>query len=267
MKKIVAVIPARNEEKYLPQTIQGLLDQSYPIELIIVINDGSTDKTREVALSYSKVKVFDRENRGFDAVGKAILAEVFNNGFNKVSELVPDYDFVIIVGADTVLPPNYIADLIVEFDNDKVVMVSGIIKGEAVRISKTTALRGSGRLIRSSFWKMIGEQYPVKVGWESYPIYKAMELGFECYGVPNIEMSVQRPTGKRTDYYAYGEAMRALGYFWLTALFRAIVQKPLKAKFHMIKGYFHGKERYEEDLREFVKNTQKQRIRRIIFRK
>lgn len=114
--KIVAVVPARNEEKTLPATLQALLHQKYPLEKIIVVNDGSSDKTKEVALTYDKVVVTDKEYRGVDAVGKALLAETLNAGFQKVAELVHDYDFVLVVDADTILPNNYLKQLMIEFD-------------------------------------------------------------------------------------------------------------------------------------------------------
>jgi len=50
--KIGAFIPARNEEKYLPKTLESLVTQDLNPEKIIVINDGSTDKTKDVALEY-----------------------------------------------------------------------------------------------------------------------------------------------------------------------------------------------------------------------
>ena len=267
MVKIVVVIPARNEEQVLPNTLKALTEQSIPVEKIIVVNDGSTDKTHDVALQYPNVVVVDREDRGFDAVGKAVLAETFNAGFKRASHEVPDYDYVLVVGADTVLPPHYIERLLKEFEeNPDLVMASGIIKGEAKRYGAKESIRGTGRLIKASFWKAIGEQYPVKVGWESYPIYKAMQLGYETKGIPDLVMSLQRPTGKRTDYYAYGEAMRALGYYWLLAFGRALLKKNPKIIYAMLKGYVKGKERYEEYLRKFVKAQQKRRIRKLLFR-
>ncbi len=268
-KKVIVVIPARNEGKTLPTTLQALLEQKYPIEGIFIANDGSTDNTREVALSYDKVFVTDIEDRGYDAVGKAVLANTFNAGFKIAIEKVPDYDYLLIVGADTILPHAYLERLIQEFDiNSKLAIVSGNIPDETLRISKKTALRGSGRLILRDFWKKVNEEYPVKVGWESYPIYKAMELGYQAYGIPDIKMQLQRPTGGRTDYHAYGEAMRALGYYWVFAYYRAIIStKSVKAKWNMLIGYIRGKERYEDDLRKFTRRIQKRILFDKLFRK
>ena len=67
MCKISAILPAYNVEKYLGQCIESILSQNVSCE-IIVINDGSTDNTLQVATDYStkfdNIYVFSQENRG-----------------------------------------------------------------------------------------------------------------------------------------------------------------------------------------------------------
>ncbi len=267
MRKVVAVIPARNEEAYLPKTLEALQKQSHKLTSIIVVNDGSTDQTKDVALTFPKVHVVDRPNRGYTAVGKAILAETFNAGFREASKQVPDYDYILVVGADTVLPNNYVNRLLEEFSqNHLLVMASGIIENESYRPGAKPEVRGTGRMIARPFWEKIGGSYPVKVGWETYPVFKAREMGYQVYALAELKMELQRPTGKKTDYTAYGEAMRALGYYWPLAVGRAFRKKHPKLIIQMLKGYFRGKERYEKDLRNFVKLSQKRRMKKLIFR-
>lgn len=50
--KVSAYIPVYNGQDILAQTIQSLLDQSYPIDEILILNDGSTDNTDLVAQRY-----------------------------------------------------------------------------------------------------------------------------------------------------------------------------------------------------------------------
>ncbi len=272
-KKVIVVIPARNEGKTLPTTLQALLEQKYPIEGIFIANDGSTDNTREVALSYDKVFVTDIEDRGYDAVGKAVLANTFNAGFKIAIEKIPDYDYLLIVGADTVLPLNYIDKLLEEFKNNPLaVMLSGNIPDDSKKTKGKVEIRGTGRMIKRSFWKEINEQYPINVGWESYPIFKARQMGFEVYGIGELEMKLQRPTGKNTDYHAYGLAMKSFGYFFPIAIGRSLKQLFLRARgikpcINMARGYLFGKtEKYEVEIRNFVNKSQKRRLRKLIFR-
>jgi len=58
------VIPAYNSEHYIDEAIESVLTQTYsPLELIVV-DDGSTDRTAELADSYSEATVITQENSG-----------------------------------------------------------------------------------------------------------------------------------------------------------------------------------------------------------
>jgi cellulose synthase/poly-beta-1,6-N-acetylglucosamine synthase-like glycosyltransferase len=46
--KVSVIIPAYNEEKYIVQTLQAVLNQNYPDFEVIIVNNASTDKTEEV---------------------------------------------------------------------------------------------------------------------------------------------------------------------------------------------------------------------------
>jgi glycosyltransferase involved in cell wall biosynthesis len=62
---ISIVIPTYNNEKYLPEAIESSLEQSYKNIEIIVVDDGSTDNTRELVKQYgSKVRYIYQENQG-----------------------------------------------------------------------------------------------------------------------------------------------------------------------------------------------------------
>ena len=63
MKKIAIIVPAYNEEKTIGDTILGLLsikskliDMGYELN-IYIINDGSSDKTQELAKNFKEVNV------------------------------------------------------------------------------------------------------------------------------------------------------------------------------------------------------------------
>ena len=48
------VLSTYNDEKYIAESIQSILDQTYPYFEFIIVNDGSTDKTKEILEDYSK---------------------------------------------------------------------------------------------------------------------------------------------------------------------------------------------------------------------
>lgn len=66
--KISIIIPAYNAEKYIKRTLNSLINQTFSNLEIIVINDGSTDKTSDIVKGISKrdnrIKIIDKENSG-----------------------------------------------------------------------------------------------------------------------------------------------------------------------------------------------------------
>ena len=65
--RLSIVVPAYNEEAYLPDCLESILiqtrDLAEPAE-IIVVNNASTDRTPEVALGYPGVRVVDEPRKG-----------------------------------------------------------------------------------------------------------------------------------------------------------------------------------------------------------
>ncbi|MBP0018240.1 MAG: glycosyltransferase [Cyanobacteria bacterium SBLK] len=66
MPKISVVIPAYNAEKTIAKTIQSVLDQTFKDFEIIVINDGSSDRTLEIVESFvdSRIQIYSYPNTG-----------------------------------------------------------------------------------------------------------------------------------------------------------------------------------------------------------
>lgn len=111
------LVPAYNEEKVIERTIEGLLETDYPDKEIIVIDDGSNDKTLEIASKYkSKVKVLHKENGG--------KASALNYGIAFTKG-----EIIAIVDADTIIGRNALKQLVKGFGKDeKVAAVAGNIK-------------------------------------------------------------------------------------------------------------------------------------------
>ncbi|HSR35490.1 MAG TPA: glycosyltransferase family A protein, partial [Anaerolineae bacterium] len=65
--RVSAIIPVHNGETYLAEAIESVLAQTYrPLE-VLVVDDGSTDRTRDVALSYPEVIYVLQANAGTGA--------------------------------------------------------------------------------------------------------------------------------------------------------------------------------------------------------
>lgn len=263
--RVATIIPARNEEQFIGETLTALLNQDIDDNYIIVVNDGSEDKTKEVVDSFPNIELINIENRGFDAQGTPILARVINQGLEK---LVPEvsYDYIMILGSDHILPSNYIRKIVDHLDHNRdIAICSGQIKGE-----KSKVPRGSGRIVRSDFWKSIGLQYPLKFGFETYLLIKAQQLGYRIDVLNDLISLTSRPTRKsykKETYISYGKSLRALGYIQLYSVGRIglISLKNPKGAFYMLQGYTSSDiEFYEEDFRSFLRYIQYGRLKQFI---
>lgn len=66
MKQLVSIlICAYNAEKTIAETLQSALAQTWPRKEIIVVNDGSKDRTPEIIRQFKEVKLVSTENQGF----------------------------------------------------------------------------------------------------------------------------------------------------------------------------------------------------------
>lgn len=64
---ISVIIPVYNAEKYIAQCIENILYQSYKNIEIIIVDDGSTDRTSEIANQYTQIKYLHQQKQGVSA--------------------------------------------------------------------------------------------------------------------------------------------------------------------------------------------------------
>lgn len=90
--KVSIIVAAYNAERFLDECIKSVLNQTYKNWELIIVNDGSTDSTKEIAESYlsEKVKVINQSNQG------AITAR--NVGFYHA-----EGEFLVILDADDII--------------------------------------------------------------------------------------------------------------------------------------------------------------------
>jgi len=121
--KVAVLIPAYNEEKVIARTVRAVLDSDYPDLRVIVIDDGSRDRTLEVA----RAAFADEEQSGHVLIltkpnsGKA---EALNFGLQHLR----DEEIFVGIDADTVIAPNAISLLVPHFLSPKVAAVAGNAK-------------------------------------------------------------------------------------------------------------------------------------------
>lgn len=119
MKKSTSIlIPVYNGEKYIARAIESALDL-YEIAKIIVLDNSSTDRTKEIALSYKGVEYSFTDS----------LIPMFDN-FNRALDLV-DTEYFTFLCVDDVLVGQGIRDAITILDTSQDI---GIIFGKNIGI-------------------------------------------------------------------------------------------------------------------------------------
>jgi cellulose synthase/poly-beta-1,6-N-acetylglucosamine synthase-like glycosyltransferase/spore germination protein YaaH/peptidoglycan/xylan/chitin deacetylase (PgdA/CDA1 family) len=124
MPKVAVLIPAYNEEKVIERTIAAALNSDYRNLRVIVIDDGSSDNTLQVARdafsaeeSSGRVLILSKPNAG--------KAEALNFGLQHIAE---DEEIFIGIDADTVIAHDAVGLLVRNFSNPAVGAVAGNAK-------------------------------------------------------------------------------------------------------------------------------------------
>ncbi|UTO68119.1 bifunctional polysaccharide deacetylase/glycosyltransferase family 2 protein [Streptomyces rapamycinicus NRRL 5491] len=114
---VTVLIPAYNEEAGIESTVRSLLASTHPWLQIIVIDDGSTDRTADLAtwIDDPRVSVIRQPNAG--------KAAALNTGLAHAH-----HDIVVMADADTVFEPEAIHQLIQPLAHPAIGAVSGNTK-------------------------------------------------------------------------------------------------------------------------------------------
>jgi glycosyltransferase involved in cell wall biosynthesis len=114
--QITVVIPCRNDAEYLEKCLEALAVQSHPVDRVIVVNNGSTDNSAEVARRFgatvideAQVGIWPAAARGYD-------------------EAMADADIIARIDADSRPHPDWIARLVRAFVADPGL---GVLTGSA----------------------------------------------------------------------------------------------------------------------------------------
>ncbi|CAM5254196.1 Glycosyltransferase OS=Streptomyces tendae OX=1932 GN=GUR47_17880 PE=4 SV=1 [Streptomyces tendae] len=113
---VSVIVPAYNEKECIEATLRSLARSTHPVE-IIVVDDGSTDGTAEIAesLGLPGVRVVRQANAGKPAA--------LNNGVRQAR-----YDIVVMMDGDTVFEPDTVRHLVQPFADPSVGAVAGNAK-------------------------------------------------------------------------------------------------------------------------------------------
>jgi glycosyltransferase involved in cell wall biosynthesis len=283
--KYVIVSPVRNEEKYLPFTIKSLVAQTIKPALWIVVNDGSTDRTgqiaEEAAQSNSWIKVVNRADRGFRQAGGGVV-EAFYEGYYLIEK--ESWDYVIKLDGDLSFGPDYFEQCFARFDEDQKLGIAGgticaEIDGVLEAESKNDPMlhvRGATKIYRQDCWRAIGGLIHAP-GWDTVDEVKANMLGWKTRTLPDVKALHHRPTGAAygtwNDRVKAGMANYVTGYhplFMLLKCLRRMGEKPYfiggwGLLFGFVKGYVKRVPQVADEA--LVRYLRQQQMNRLLARK
>jgi peptidoglycan-N-acetylglucosamine deacetylase len=122
LPRVAVLIPAFNEEKVIVRTIRSVLNSDYPHLRIIVIDDGSSDRTSEVA----RAAYPDEIGAGMLTVLRTVnggKAEALNFAVADLEE-----EFYVGIDADTVIAADAVSKLVCHFADPRIGAVAGNAK-------------------------------------------------------------------------------------------------------------------------------------------
>lgn len=166
----VLITPARNEEAYLEKTIRSVIAQTVLPLRWIIVDDGSTDGTEEIARKYCSrfdwmelVRMPDRCDRDF--AGKV---HCFRAGYRLIENL--EFNIIGNLDADLSFESDYFEYLLAQFSENPELGVTGtpFVEDSSYsydyRYTNIEHVSGACQLFRRECFESIGGYMPIKEG-------------------------------------------------------------------------------------------------------
>ena len=199
----VVVTPVRNEEEHLPLTIASMRAQTIPPTAWIIVDDGSGDRTGEIARQAAHecpwIAVVNRGDRGFRQAGGGVV-EAFKDGYALVERL--PWKYLVKLDGDLSFECCYFQKCFETMSREPTL---GICGGTVCRESSQGLepeakgdpafhVRGATKIYRRDCWEALGGLVSAP-GWDTLDEVKANMLGWKTRTLPNVKAIHHRPTG------------------------------------------------------------------------
>jgi glycosyltransferase involved in cell wall biosynthesis len=277
------VIPAHNEEAFIALTLQSLLSQTLLPKKIVIVNDNSTDKTAEIVLDYAKenpfISLVNKTSEAIHLPGSKVI-QAFHKGFETLDN---EYDIIVKLDADLILPENYFERISSIFEKDpKVGMAGGFAfiekNGDWIleNLTDKDHIRGAFKAYRKELFMQMGNLKPA-MGWDTVDELLAKFYGWKVVTDASLKVKHLKPTGanyNKTARYKQGEAFYTLGYGLLittiaSAKLALMKRKPLLF-FDYIQGFWKAKMAntpllVNEEQAKFIRKYRLQKMKEKIF--
>lgn len=278
--RYVIIAPCRNEEKYMRRTLDSLAAQSFRPALLVVVDDGSTDRTPEILGEYARkmefLRVVRRPDRGGRSVGPGVI-ETFYAGLDTVN--LDEFDYLCKLDLDLDLPERYFEGLLRRMEADpRLGTCSGKPyfphpkTGELVSeyCGDETSV-GMTKLYRVNCFRQIGG-FVRQVMWDGIDCHRCRMKGWiACsWNDPEIRFVHLRPMGSSQQGIWTGRKRHGFGQYFMgtslpymtaSAVFRFFKAPVAVGALAMWWGFFSSmlarKPRYDDpEFRAFLRKYQ-----------
>ncbi|MBK9223582.1 MAG: glycosyltransferase family 2 protein [Flavobacterium sp.] len=248
------IVFCSNEEKFIDFNPQIIGRTNCFTKKVVIVNDNSTDKTEEIindyAKKYSWITVVNTTSDAIHLPGSKVI-QAFHKGFEILDT---NYDIMVKLDADLILPNNYFETIISHFKSDDTIGMAGgfayIEKNGNWILENLTDkdhIRGAFKAYRKECFLQIGNLKPA-MGWDTVDELLCKFYGWKVITDENLKVKHLKPTGANYDKnarYKQGEAFYTLGYgFIITAIASvklALMKKKPLLFFDYIKGFWKAK--------------------------
>jgi glycosyltransferase involved in cell wall biosynthesis len=249
---VSVLIPCRDGEHTIVDTVSSLLHQTVKVH-IIVVDDHSIDKTLNLLETFS-IRVITYPHR--EPKNYRRIPMLLNMGLS----ILPDNEYYMISGDDNVFPPTYMERVIRFMEEYNVDVASGYNENSNYHEIKSPT--GSGRIFSKRFWYFV-TPFPENIGWESRCVYRAWQLGFRV-GVYPVPKSHTRQRNRRLTQWGQGAYLNGYTFPWM--LLRSLLSihrgEGVLNSFAMLAGYlgYMVQHREKNDVSDFIYRHQIQNI-------
>ena len=213
---IYIIIPVFNEENYLNDCIDSIINQSFTPKKLLLVNDNSTDDSETIIKKYSQsISWIEYLNTASDQghiPGEKVI-NAFYKGFNKIDN---DYDIICKFDADIILPENYLESIRNMFiENSKIGIAGGNLyikknnKWVFEKISSKDHIRGPIKAYRKKCFEDI-HGLRKSIGWDTVDVLIAQYNNWEIKTDKSLKVKHLKKTGKNYSYNSkllQGEAL------------------------------------------------------------